>query len=179
MRHALSLFVVVSVLSGCGKKDEKKVEDKAPPAGTPTAEQPRDVPADEAAKPAEPPTPAPTPKGQATVDITLTGAIEKTLSGPIGSCQIPIIGGKRGGATYRVREGDLELAILATTDEEIKEPAIVLNVSGADRASFVLSRQKPTVKLDPGKSAEVEADLNRIGKKETVHVKGTFTCNPE
>ena len=114
------------------------------------------------------------PGGNATVAITLTGAIEKKLEGPIGFCAIPMIGGKASGATYQVSDGGVQLAILATSERELTEPKIVINTSGA---SYVLKTAATVAKLQAGASAEIEADLERVDAKETVHVKGTVSCN--
>jgi len=108
------------------------------------------------------------------VALTLTGAIEKTLAGPIGFCAIPMIGGKASGATFQVRDGGVQLAILATSEEELAAPKIVINTT---EGSYVLRGAATTAKLVAGNSAEIEADLELVGTQATVHVKGTVTCD--
>ena len=148
-------FSIAAAMAACQTKNEAKTNESAtsPPAAAPAKKA---------------------PAGNATAALTLTGAIEKTLSGPIGFCAIPMIGGNASGATFQVRDGDVQLGIVATSEAELATPRIVVNTKDA---SYVLQGTATTVKLAAGNSAEIEADLVRAGTKETVHVKGTITCD--
>lgn len=161
----LMWFVMAVTVVACGSKNESKDESKADKAA------PGSASSDPAAKAAKP------PKGQATVAITVTGEVEKTFSGPIGHCEIPVVDGKPTGATYTVEEGDLKLTVLATNEAELSSPKIILN---RPRVRWELDKTPATGTLQPGKSAEFEAELLRVGAiVGPVHVKGTFTCNPD
>ena len=123
-------FVVIAALAGCQKVDNAS----SPP---PAAKQPA--------------TPkAKAPGGNATVALTLTGAIEKTISGPKGFCAIPMIGGVESGATFQVQDGDVQLSIVATSAAELAAPRIVINTNGT---SYLPRRAVTTAKLVPGSSA--------------------------
>lgn len=151
-------FAIAVAIMACQTKDEARKTDNGAPRP--------------ASDPAAPKKTA--PGGNATVALTLTGAIEKTLAGPIGFCAIPMIGGKASGATFQVRDGGVQLAILATSEEELAAPKIVINTT---EGSYVLRGAATTAKLVAGNSAEIEADLELVGTQATVHVKGTVTCD--
>ena len=156
-------IAAVIVAAACQTKRDKTDESAPRPAAEPAATN----------RAAEPKPPIKAPAGNATAAITLTGAIEKTLSGPTAFCAIPMIGGKASGASFGVKDGDVQLSILAISEAELATPKIVVNTKDA---SYVL-RGTATAKLAAGTSAEVEADLERAGTKETVHAKGTITCD--
>ena len=169
--------VVMLVLAGCGKK-----QDEAPAKTAPAA--------DEAARKAQleneneplPKAPPQPPKGQATVDITLTGAIEKHVTGAVGMCGATQIQGRLQGASFQVNDDDFQLVVMATTDDELKEPKVIVNQNKPAHASYALVKVGgPGLKLERDKGAEVDVDVSNVVKrndpKQRIHIKGTITCN--
>jgi len=146
-------LAIAATLSACASKDNG-------PSGDPAAK-----------------TTPPPENAKAMVSITVTGALEKTFSGLIGRCSVPRVDGKPSGAIYTVNDGTHELTITAGTDKDLTSPKVFLHRL-SQRQGFELRAEPASMKLDPGKSAELETDLIQTNAIEgTVHVTGTITCN--
>ena len=145
------LWITIAVaLAACGSKDDSKTDNTAGAKSL--------------------------AKGQALVEITISGEITKTLSGPIGTCDVTMTGGKATGATFKAGDKDHQLSIVATSEAELEAPTVTVNQT-ENRVVYIAGKTPPTVTLTPGKSATVEGDFDKRGAiVGSVHVKGTFTC---
>lgn len=172
MKCTTSVFVFV-VLTGCG---EKKTE---PSTSSPEAErQAAAIEAENKAPVAPKPAPKPS-KFEATVDLTLTGAIDKKFQGAVGICGATFIDGRLQGGNYGVRTDELEFQILAMTDKDLAKPTLILNLHGKDRKSFVGKSDGKNVQIDVSKGATIDAVLKSMGGADTVKVTGSITCGPD
>lgn len=147
-------FVLIAALAACQQTDKpaasKEPVAKSPPKATPKASG-----------------------ANATVSIKVTGVIQKTLSGPIGFCAIPMIGGKESGASFQVSDGDIQISIVAASASEMANPKIALHTQ---TASYLLMN---TIRanLVAGTSAEIDAVLEGVSPTGKVFVTGTITCD--
>jgi hypothetical protein len=168
--------VLLVALAACSDKKQEPAPASAPSAA------PQPPPAEPAPAPKKPATPPPSDPatGHATAAITLTGVVDKKLEGQIATCGQTAIKGKPEGMSVHIDTPELELAILATTEKELADPKVIVNVRQPKRQSFAMyPGKKNTVTLDKGVKATIDADLKAVVGKETIHVKGTVTCPPK
>jgi hypothetical protein len=172
MDTAIRLAIALALVGAC----DKKSADKTPP----TTDQPP-PPSNKGEPPPEtPPTKPPptTPKGKAalTLEGKVTGSLDATNSTV--TCE-----GKDNMGSFRARptDGSYELTIMITSEEEWKKPAIALNVTKPERASFVRkpADERPEDKFELAKDfskAEIDVVLRAVVGKETIAIKGTIDC---
>ncbi len=145
------MFVFAMTLAACGSKDS----DKGGDPGTAKAK----------------------PSGKATVSLTVTGVLERKLTGPIGTCTVPEVGGKPTGAAFTADDGEYELKVTAATDADLAKATVFLHKHG-QRQGYELIAAPTTLTLVPGKSVEVDTDLKMTNAIEgDIHLKGTITCD--
>lgn len=176
--HAPS-FAIASIfaltLGACEKGGGQPEPGEAPAepvTGTPAA------PPAQTAAATEPPRKRAAPS-QGSAALKLTGAITKDLEGQIVTCGFTRLKGRDQGRTWAIRSEELDLQVMATTDEELASPAAILNVRKPSPANYVFKRKAGKVSgASDGTVTEVDADLHSIVGKEVVHVKGTMTCPP-
>lgn len=124
------------------------------------------------------------------VALTFEGAFEATLEGKGGTCAVSV-GGPMPATSWQVQSTafgatpEFELSIIAEEGAAFDNPTVIVNVRGAERASYVRNRankKKPeTEKLlklaRDGTSAELDLVLQRFPEKgEPLHVVGTIRC---
>jgi len=168
------LVLLLLSLSACKKEDDApsppvsstapKAPEAAPtPEGTPVAPE---------ANKAEKAGPA-----RGTAELVLTGAITQELKGPIVTCGYTRLEGRDQGGTWAIHTEDFDFQIMATSDEDFAQPAAILNARKPTRISYVFKRKAGKVSAKSDRTvAEIDADLQNVVGKETVHVKGTMTC---
>lgn len=163
-------IVFAVTLGACEKGEAKPGPGEAPVASTSAP------PA--AAPPAEP-RPERAAASQGTAALKLTGALTKELEGQIVTCGFTRLKGRDQGRTWSIRSEELDLQVMATTDEELASPAAILNVRQPARANYVFKRKAGKVSgTEDGTVTELDADLHPLMGKDVVHVKGTMTCPP-
>ncbi len=169
----VGVLIAALAVAGCGKKESapsaEEDQRKETEAAAIAAENAAPVPAKEAAGP---------PKNQGTVDLTLSGAVERKLEGAIGTCGATRRDGKLQGGSYGVRSDDVELQVIALTDDELASPAVVLNLKGAERKSFGRRPGQGTVTVDVERGVTLDVELKEIVGTGMVRVVGTVTCQP-
>lgn len=171
--HIVGVLIAALVVGGCAKKES------GPSAGEDQRKESEAAAiAAENAAPVPPKEPAGPPKNQATVDLTLSGAVERKLEGAIGTCGATRKDGKLQGGSYGVRSDDIELQVIALTDDELASPAVVLNLKGAERKSFARRPGQGTVTIDVKRGVTVDVELKEVVGASTVRVVGTVTCGP-
>lgn len=180
---ALALVLVLGCSGDKSSQPASEAPDEAPgetSGGVPEAPAPTPEPADEPAPPPPPPT-----GNLGEVDLTLSGMLEGSYQARAADCGVFTIEGQEGRSVKVTSAalgaaGDWDLTIMATTAEEFDRPAVILNIRGDDRASFVWKRKLPegesvTLHRD-GTGADLELTLRDIVGSGTIKVEGTLRC---
>lgn len=184
MRPALVCwFVVLSI--GC-----KSGKDDATPEPTGAGAPSEVAAADEAAaeegageaadsEAAAQPSKAAPAAGQGEASLTLSGAIEKELTGTIVTCGHTFLDGRNQGGSWAIRTDELDLSVIAMADEDFDKPTVILNARAPQRMSLVHKPGRGTVTAARDRTvATLDTDLKNVVGAESVHVKGTMTCPP-
>lgn len=170
------LAVAILGTMGCGGGDVQQTQ----PGGAARAEQ-------AVAQEQAPSAPAPARPSASTseVDLTFEGAFTAQLVGSAGRCSLRR-SGVMAGATWQAGSSELgvepafELTIIAEA-ESFDDPSVVVNVTGANRASYARRRGKPDPALTLARDASsvtIDLQLPRIGSTGApLHVKGTIRCS--
>lgn len=167
-------IIFAATLGACEKGEAKPGSGEAPAASTPAPASAPPV----TAPPAEPRAER-AAASQGTAALKLTGALTKDLEGQIVTCGFTRLKGRDQGRTWSIRSEELDLQVMATSDEELASPAAILNVRQPVRAHYVFKRKAGKVSgTEDGTVTELDADLHHLMGKEVVHVKGTMTCPP-
>lgn len=119
------------------------------------------------------------------VDLTFSGAFEARLTGSEATCSLRR-SGVLAGATWRVRSEAsgatpaFELTIIAEADA-FDDPSVVVNVTGAERASYARRRGQPAPGITLARdatSAEIDLPLTRVAAAgPPLQVRGTIRCS--
>lgn len=117
-------------------------------------------------------------KGEA--DLKLTGAVELALTGEIARCGATFIDGALRGGSWGITTDALTFQIIATSEEELDDPKVVLNLRKPERKSYVLAKGGKVVTPRDRTVAELDTDLrNIVDKGDVIHVAGKITCPPK
>jgi len=110
----------------------------------------------------------------------MIGALEKSLVGAKAVCAQTVLPGndKPQGMSIRVDAGDFTLTISAVTDEELRDPRMILNINKPTPKSYAKPVRKGIIQFDKDSRATIDVELKSAVDGETVHVKGTIQCQP-
>lgn len=114
---------------------------------------------------------------EGTADLTITGAIERRIEGPVVKCGYTRLHGLERGATWAVVNDDFAFQIVVLTDDDFDEPTAVLTTWKPELARYVSQRDSGLITAAADRTvAEIDAELRAVQGKASVHVKGTMNC---